>query len=62
MTQLELLQWLELINIRQAKSDFNVADIPMSVLLELHHRRFTVGNVITDEGIGYLEHNKAHSS
>jgi hypothetical protein len=58
MTQLELLQWLELINIRQAKNDFNVVDIPMSVLLELHRRRFTSNNVITDEGIRFLEKHK----
>jgi hypothetical protein len=58
MTQLEVLQWLELINIRQAKNDFNVADIPMSALLELHRRQFTANNVITDEGIKFLEKHK----
>jgi hypothetical protein len=59
MTQLEVLQWLELINIRQAKNDFNVADIPMSVLLELRRRKFANdGSVITDEGIQFLEKHK----
>lgn len=59
MTQVELLRWLELMNVRQVKNDFNVADVPFSVLLELRRRRLANdGNVITDEGIKYLQKNK----
>lgn len=54
----ELLQWLDALNTRQAKNNFDVVDFPDSVLLELQRRRFTVHNVITDEGIQFLEKNK----
>lgn len=48
-------------NGRQSKNDFNVADVPFSVLLELRRRRFANdGNVLTDEGIKFLEENKVH--
>lgn len=61
MKQNELLQWLESMNDRQSKNDFNVADVPFSVLLELRRRRFANdGNVLTDEGIKFLEENKVH--
>jgi hypothetical protein len=62
MKHTEILHWLEVMNERQARNEFNVADIPVSVLLELHRRRFTVGNVITEEGIKFLEKNKVELS
>lgn len=59
MTQVELLRWLELMNVRQAKNDFNVVDVPFSALLELRRRKFANdGNVITLEGITFLQKNK----
>lgn len=58
MTQIEVLQWLEVLNTRQAKNDFYVADIPTSVLLEFYRRRFTVNNVITHETIRFIEKHK----
>lgn len=61
MKQRELLHWIEIMNGRQSKNDFNVADVPFSVLLELRRRRFANdGNVLTDEGIKFLEENKVH--
>lgn len=62
MKQSELLQWLEFMNDRQSKNDFNVADVPFSVLLELRRRRFANdGSVLTDEGIKFLENNKVEN-
>jgi hypothetical protein len=62
MKQNELLEWFELMNDRQSKNDFNVADVPFSVLLELRRRRFANDdNVLTEEGIKFLEKNKVEN-
>jgi hypothetical protein len=57
--QNELLLWMDTIHSRQEKNDFNVVDVPASVLLELKRRKFMIdAEVITSEGVKFLEKNK----
>jgi hypothetical protein len=58
MTQIEVLQWLEVLNTRQAKNDFNVADVPASILIELKRRKFAANDIVTAEGIKFIEKHK----